>query len=356
MLAFFRFYFKQAWGRSMKSLFSKVIFFVVCFLAVSYSHSVKQSSVQSPDFQILLEWFAGEFNNFEQYTTDTYAKEKLAKEIVPHKHVHSIFAPISLDILGKHVFHVQQTNGADLNQIYRIRLYVFSENTENGDFEMRIFKYPSSKEYFDVHKFPQKLSSLTIEQLEDTGVVILWNKDGKKFKAGAKGGHFTFYSEFFKQKITVKDDITLSKDGIWILDDIYGEDGKLLMGRSDGIPRKLKRCKFYSGWAAIKQETKDSDGESKSKWIGYRGITLHNQGQRVKLVDGEGNQADYQVSLSQLTYAGNRTKVLKLGVHEQDQKKTKYYIWGSPKARRLGLNVGWFQTGFTLSVGQRFGN
>ena len=208
--------------------------------------------MQSPDFQILLEWFAGEFNNFEQYTTDTYAKEKLAKEIVPHKHVHSIFAPISLDILRKHVFHVQQTNGADLNQIYRIRLYVFSENTENGDFEMRIFKYPSSKEYFDVHEFPQKLSSLTIEQLEDTGVVILWNKDGKKFKAGAKGGHFTFYSEFFKQKITVKDDITLSKDGIWILDDIYGEDGKLLMGRSDGIPRKLKRCKFYSGWAAIK--------------------------------------------------------------------------------------------------------
>ena len=49
--------------------------------------------------------------------------------------MHSIFAPISLDILGKHVFHVQQTNGADLNQIYRIRLYVFSENTENGDFE-----------------------------------------------------------------------------------------------------------------------------------------------------------------------------------------------------------------------------
>ena len=45
---------------------------------------------------------------------------------------------------------------------------------------MRIFKYPSSKEYFDVHKFPQKLSSLAIEQLEDTGVVILWNKDGKK--------------------------------------------------------------------------------------------------------------------------------------------------------------------------------
>ena len=60
------------------------------------------------------------------------------------------------------------------------------------------------------------------------------------------------------------------------------------------------------------------------------------------------NTAD-TIFLSQFTYSGNNTEVLKFGVHVTGEQKTKYYIWGSPDAKRLGLNVGWMQTGVTLS-------
>jgi len=188
--------------------------------------------------------------------------------------------------------------------------------------------------------------------LSNTNCVLYWKREDDKFVAINKGGTCKTYSSYFKKNIVVKDLITLLENQIWILDSIYDKNGKLIMGRNDSIANKLKKCSFYKGWAAIKKDAVSDT--SKSKYIGFRGLVIHNQGQHTSLVDESGLDAGYEISLSQLTYAGSNTPVLKLGLHEKGEKKTVSYIWGEPKAKRLGLNIKWIQTGFTLIEGQRF--
>ncbi len=296
----------------------------------------------------------GEFNNFEQHEVDLNAKEKEGKDIKPHAHMHSIFAPVRIDGFDGTVFHVQQSDGHNLKKIFRMRLYAFSDNNADGDIELSIYKYPKGGDYFDAHKHPVILKALRKNRLKDTGCVVSWKKEGENFTATGKHGHCKIYSPYFKKNIIVKDQIILTRDQIWILDNIYDEQGKLIMGRKDGIPRKLKRCRFYKGWAAIRKAEADKLPKDKSKYISYFSLILHDQGQRPLLKGRDGKIADFKVSLAQLTYGGSHTKVLKLGVHNKGEKKTKLYIWGEPTAPRLGIDAKWIQTGFTLVQGLRF--
>ncbi len=299
------------------SLFIYLVF--INLISADGNENLAKNKLLQTDIEILVDWFTGEFNNFEQHEEDIYAKEKKGKDIKPHIHMHSIFAPIEFPKLGKYVFHVQQSQGNDLRKVFRQRLYVFNENEEQNIIELRIYKYPNDSEFFDVHKKPEKFKKLRVEELLETGCVVEWVRDGDKFTASNRGGQCEIYSHYFKKDIIVKDNITLFKDRILISDSIFDTEGKLLMGREDGAPVILKRCKFYKGWAAIKNE--DADSTSKSKYIGYRGLVLHNQGQRTKLISKDGVEADYEVSLSQLTYAASNTHVLKLGVHKKGEKR-----------------------------------
>jgi len=117
-------------------------------LKVDDNHNLHQSA----DFKLLLDWFTGEINNYEQHAEDEYAKEKEGKDIDTHHHIHSIFAPIKLHELGEYIFHVQQSNGIDLNQVFRQRVYAFNENYKENVIEMNIYKYLDAKKYYDLHK------------------------------------------------------------------------------------------------------------------------------------------------------------------------------------------------------------
>jgi len=175
------------------------------------------------------------------------------------------------------------------------------------------------------------------------------------FAGESKDSACTTYSSHFGKKITIRDAIKLYPDRIWILVNIYGDQGVLLMGRQDGIPRKLKKCRFYSGWAAVPIcETKAGGDRNKSGYAGIRNLCLHDQGQRTQLILADGTRAEYDISLAEVTYAVTQTTVLKLGIHEADAKATTCYIWAEPGAQRLGANLTWLQAGFTLQPDRRF--
>lgn len=326
---------------------------LVCLAVAADSSAVRPSESTSEDFDRLLEWFAGEFNNHEQHAEEVYAQEEEGAAVEPHTHVHAVFAPIELPELGEHVFHVQQSDGHDQSRVFRQRLYVFTPSGRSKIAEMRIYRYPEGGDWFDVHKHPERLLDLPVDMLEDTGCVVIWREDGEAFTAASRGGRCEIDSPRFG-KVFVRDRITLSTDGIWILDNIVDASGNLVMGREDEVPRKLRRCRFYDGWAALRADPPDTTADAKPAWRGYRSLTLHDQGQRVALVDEDGTPAGYEVSLAQVTYAGTGTAVLKLAVHEAGEKEARCYVWGEPDAERLGLNVKWLQTGFTFAPERRF--
>ena len=86
------------------------------------------------------------------------------------------------------------------------------------------------------------------------------------------------------------------------------------------------------------------------------GLQLHDQGGLVNLPLADGSPSDYSVELTQLVY-GRSIGIMKLAVYRQAAGTVDYnsraisYAWADPSARRLGLNLRSFQSGWTLIAG-----
>jgi len=64
----------------------------------------------------------------------------------------------------------------------------------------------------------------------------------------------------------------------------------------------------------------------------------------------------YIVELAQLTYQNSTAPILKLAVIDNAIGKSNSYSWNETNGKRVGINIGWFQTGFTERAGDpRFG-
>ena len=113
-----------------------------------------------------------------------------------------------------------------------------------------------------------------------------------------------------------------------------------------GAPSELEKTTWYKGWMAVKKHRVEP-GADLSEWIFARIERMHNQGQKIPLLDESGNKTGYTLSLESLTYQETQVPVLKIGVIDDTTGYTLSYSWADPASRRIGLNVRWFQAGMT---------
>jgi len=105
----------------------------------------------------------------------------------------------------------------------------------------------------------------------------------------------------------------------------------------------------YSGWAVIKRQHLDPAAKD-DEWLSMRGLSMTDDGQILKLMDGE-TPTPYSLELIVITYEKTNTTVVKLALYEEGKERAITYIWGEPGAGRLGMNLRWMQAGFTLNEG-----
>ena len=113
-----------------------------------------------------------------------------------------------------------------------------------------------------------------------------------------------------------------------------------------GALSELEKTTWYKGWMAVKKHRVEP-GADLSEWIFARIERMHNQGQKIPLLDEAGNKTGYTLSLESLTYQETQVPVLKIGVIDDETGYTLSYSWADPASRRIGLNVRWFQAGMT---------
>jgi len=89
------------------------------------------------DHALMMEWFEGEFDNFQQVWV-----ERETKAEHPHEHIHSVFARVAVPALGDDVFYVKQYGGGDPTKVYRQRLYSFAPDPAEGATVLRIYAFP----------------------------------------------------------------------------------------------------------------------------------------------------------------------------------------------------------------------
>ncbi len=103
----------------------------------------------------------------------------------------------------------------------------------------------------------------------------------------------------------------------------------------------------YSGWAVIKRQHLEPEADP-DQWISIRDIKMTDEGQILKLMDGD-KETPYSIELIVITYEETNTTVLKLALYEEGKERAITYIWGEPGAGRLGMNLRWMQVGLTLA-------
>jgi len=314
-------------------------FAAACLILLSLSTAAAQSKLEK-DLRLMMQWFEGRFDNFQQTV-----EEKETKTEFPHEHIHSIFARVNLPNIGENVFYVQQYMDGDASKIYRQRLYVFTANKKEKAVELKIYTFPDEKAVLNAHLDTTKLNGLTLDKLESPkGCEVFWRLNQDKFEGSMKPNACQVVSKRSGKTLIITDDLFLTKDEIWINDQAKDDKGNYVFGNKANVHHKLKRARTFEGWTAILKSgatdsaTQDAPADA---YAGQTKLQIHDQGELVKIND------KYSVQLAQLTYKTG-IKVLKLGVIDNTSGKTVSYTWTNPEAERIGINLRWLQAGFTL--------
>jgi hypothetical protein len=309
--------------------------------------SSKENASLERQLATLLEWFPGEYDNHEQH----WQQETVEKRAQPIEHIHHLFVPVDAPAIGAHTFFVKQYLDNDPRRIYRQRLYAFDTDSARDAVRLTIYSFKDEKTWADAFKDAARMAALAPSDLEARpGCEVYWRWNADHFVGSMVNDACRFVSQRTGGKeIIINDDLKLTAEEIWISDVARDPEGNLVFGNTEGVPHKNRKVRYFTAWAALKRGGKDAAPESRD-WLGMRNIVLHNEGDRVPIVDDAGNRLGYSIELARLTYQNTTTPILKLGVIDDATGKTVAYSWSEPNGTRLGINIGWLQTGVTLKT------
>ena len=294
-------------------------------------------------------WFAGEWNNNEQVWQQKLIAEdpKASVKEEPSEPVHHIFAPVAAPLIGAQVFYVQQSRADTRSKPYRQRLYRFSADEVEGAVKLEIFRLKNEAKYLDAQRKPELFSGLAPDQLQATpGCEVWWRYDAARqsFAGTMKPGACNYVSPRTGQRVIVSDTLELSADQLSINDQARDEAGKHVFGSKTNTPNKARKVRYFDGWVWFKLAGPAAAADDKKTSFMAR-IRLHSEGDRVSVTHEDGSPSPYLLELAQLTYQNTRQPILKFALLERATGKSLTYIWANTDATRIGMNLGWFQSG-----------
>ncbi len=186
------------------------------------------------ELELMMEWFAGEFDNHQQYVDEIEA-ENPPEQL--HEWIHSIFHPVELPVFGDNVFYVEQYIEGDPTNIYRNRIYSFSINEEVEAIQLTIYSFKDHEAVIGAHLDETKLEGLTMDDvLTLPGCEVFWKKQADNFIGWMPDGACRVPSRRSGKIIVIDDDLVLTKNEIWIGDRAEDEDGNYIFGNKLGNP------------------------------------------------------------------------------------------------------------------------
>ena len=310
-------------------------------------------AAQEADLDRMARYFAGRFDNNLQVWQEN---EDGVPDSLRHEHIHSIFAPVEVSAFGEHVFYVQQYLDGDPDAIYRQRLYAFAsgEGEDAGRIVLTIYAFPDDGAVRDAHLDPAPLAGLAPEDLRAyPGCEVYWTPDGDAFRGVTKPGACRVRSRSGGTLI-IEDDLYLDADEIWIRDRATdAASGARVFGHRGGVHHTLRRADAFTGWAVLRADGSESaEPAPDSAFVMVRGLTLHDEGQRQRLVLADGTDTGLTVELAQLVYQASQTAILKLALYRDGEDRAFAYTWADPDASRIGVNMRWVQVGLARQGGR----
>ncbi len=295
-------------------------------------------AAQDADLDLMMRYVEGRFDNHLQVWQQG---EDGVADSLRHAHVHAVFARVEAPTLGDHVVHVQQSLGSDPDRVRRQRLYAFArgEGPDAGHVVLTIYAFPDDA-VRDGPLDSALLARLTPETLRPRpGCDMVWTREGDAFRGETRDGACP---PSHPGPLRVAEDVVyLDADEVWT------------GGHPTTAPYRLRRADVFTGWAVLRADGSESvEPAPDSAFIMVGDLSLHDEGQRQRLVTADGRDLGVTVELAQLVYQASRTAILKLALYRDGEDRAFAYTWADPDAGRIGLNLRWVQVGLTRDGGR----
>ena len=312
----------------------------VLWVVMTSAHA-DEAAVLDKDFQTMMAWFPGVYDNQEQVY---FEAEQEVDEALRHERIHHVFEPVDLPAFGEHVFYVQQHLNDDPAQIYRQRIYAFRPDHEEGAIRLTIHIPNDVASLVDAHIDPAKLSDLSPEQTRVLqGCDVFWRRQANHFVGYMTPNACSYVSSESGKRIIFNDDLLLTEEALWIIDRAQDEEGNRVFGHPTGVPHKNRKARRFECWMTAKQR----DGE----WTFRRGLEIYDQGGMAWLKTEE--EAPQQVGIKMRNVRwpyGNNRPSLVLYAYRPNEDRAVSYAWADPSAQRIGINLRWMQASCTLAA------
>lgn len=285
----------------------------------------------SRDLLILVDWFAGDFDNEEQrwYEADprsaTAEEERVLRLHVSHRRIE---APE----FGEHVFYVEEYKDADPDAVIRQRLVIFTSDLEAGAIRMQQGFFKEADKYLGSNLDPAPLTNLNADDvffIDDCDV--FWTRVAGQFQGAMKAKQCVF-GEGDERRYSVHD-LYLAQDKYWRVDSTFlVADDSLFVGYPQDKPVKMRRavpfiCEVYFY---------EPNGESEH----IENLPMHNQGGMLTATRSrDGAQFDVLMRTKEYPYYDTRPDFIYFSIRKSGEMRSIAFSVNDADSRTLGMRT-----------------
>jgi len=218
---------------------------------VSSTVTASSDAPMTPLLSSFLAHFRGHFDNHEQVLAEQVAG-LAPREGGGHEHIHCSLQPIALSgqCDGRHVLATYYFNG-NPSTVFRERVYEFDALSRDPQFgecvRMRIFRTRDDvaaklRAGLAADDVAWSVAEDLDEALHVSEADVFWRWCGERYEGAMRTESIEIISERSGRPITVRDDVALWEDALWVND--RGSDaatGAYVYGNIRDIPYKMSR-------------------------------------------------------------------------------------------------------------------
>lgn len=280
------------------------------------------------DLPRLVEMFEGDWDNAEQVS---FAEELGFPDGAPPLRRHVTVRRIEAPSLGQLVLRLDEYRNNDPSDVGRQRFYVFAVDPAKMAIRMDVLTTLGERLLADADH-----AGLTREGMRfNPGCETLWRRNADQFVGWIEDKACTVRSQGGSgPELTIGADIALSADQLWMTETARYANGGDAFPNEPDIPVQYRRATAFTCWLAVPRQAPQRG------WFHARNLAIHDQGGEAWVTTDETTPRTYGFRMRNVRWpTGQNADALTLYVHDQRGAPAISYVWASPDATRIGINL-----------------
>lgn len=281
------------------------------------------------DLPELIDLFEGDWDNAEQVG---FLEELGDTQGAPPTRRHVTIRQIEAPALGPVVLRLDEYRDNDPTRLGRQRLYGFTVDPAEMAIRMDVFT-PRGEDRLAADIDPALLTRQTLGF--NDGCQTWWRRSADQFVGWIKPGSCRVPSRGGTgAMLTIGAEIILSATQLWMTETVRDDAGRNPFSDGPETPVQYHRATAFTCWMAVPRLAPQEG------WFYARDLAIHDQGGEVWVTTDETAPRTFGFRMRNVRWpSGPNADALTLYVHAERDAPAVSYVWASPDATRVGINL-----------------